>query len=48
VPFPDISAREPSGLTIATVTSSPSTARTSTAPSVPDRSTPAAGPSTTR
>jgi hypothetical protein len=48
VPLPDISAREPSGLTIPTVISSPSTERTSIAPSVPDRSTAAAEASTTR
>jgi hypothetical protein len=47
VPLPDISARDPSGLTIAIVTSSPSTESTSTAPSVSDRSTPAADPSRT-
>jgi hypothetical protein len=46
--LPDISAREPSGLTMPIVSSSPSMERTSTAPSVPDRSTPSAGPSRTR
>ena len=48
VPLPDISARERSGLTIATWTSSPSTRSISTAPSVPARSTPLESPSTTR
>ncbi len=48
VPLPDISACDPSGLTMPIVTSSPSTDSTSTAPSVPDRSRSDAEPSWTR